>query len=80
MDSAGSSFTCAYLFQPNGALTPQTGTRIGLGPNGSYIGGNGYTGREGRLLVLSPELNRYAVNLIGHFEVSPALVPFIEAK
>ena len=80
VDSAGSSFTCAYLFQPNGALTPQTGTRIGLGPNGSYIGGNGYTGREGRLLVLSPELNRYAVNLIGHFEVSPALVPFIEAK
>ncbi|PTQ65383.1 TonB-dependent receptor-like protein [Sphingomonas sp. PP-CE-3G-477] len=80
VDSAGSSFTCGYLFQPGGALAPQTGTRLGLGPNGSFTGGNGYTGREGRLLVLSPELNRYAANLIGHFEVSPAFVPFIEAK
>ena len=48
VDSAGSSFTCAYLFQPGGALAPQTGTRIGLGPNGSFTGGNGYIGREGR--------------------------------
>lgn len=80
VDSAGSSFTCAYLFQPGGTLTPQTGTRIGLGPNGSFTGGNGYIGREGQLVVLSPELNRYAANLIGHFEISPALVPFIEAK
>jgi hypothetical protein len=79
-DSVGSSFTCAYLFQPGGALTPQTGARVGLGPNGNFIGGNGYIGREGQLLVLSPELNRYAANLIGHFEISPALVPFIEAK
>lgn len=29
---------------------------------------------------LSPELERYTVNLIGHFEISPALVPFVEAK
>jgi len=80
VDSAGSSFTCSYLFQPGGTLTPQTGTRVGLGPNGNFVGGNGYIGREGQLVVLSPELNRYAANLIGHFEISPALVPFIEAK
>ena len=80
IDTVGSSFTCAYLFQPDGSLTPQTGLRVGLGPNGNFQGGNGYIGREGQLLVLSPELNRYSANLIGHFEISPALVPFIEAK
>ncbi|WP_374943463.1 TonB-dependent receptor domain-containing protein [Sphingomonas sp.] len=80
VDSAGSSFTCGFLFQPNGALVPQTGLRVGLGPNGNYIGGNGQTGREGQLLVLSPDLKRYVVNLLGHFEIAPAFVPFVEAK
>ncbi len=80
VDAVGSSFTCAYLFQPNGTLTPQTGLRVGLGPNGSFVGGNGTTSREGKLLVLSPDVKRYVVNAIGHFEVSPAFVPFFEAK
>ncbi len=80
LDGAGASFTCAFLFQPGGALAAQTGTRVGLGPNGSFIGGNGYTSRDGQLLVLSPNLNRYAINVLGHFEITPALVPFIEAK
>jgi outer membrane receptor protein involved in Fe transport len=80
VDAVGSSFTCGFLFQPNGTLASQQGLRVGLGPNGNYIGGNGQTGREGRLLVLSPDLKRYVVNLLGHFEVSPAFVPFVEAK
>lgn len=79
-DSVGSAFTCAYLFQPGGALTSQTGLRVGLGPNGSFVGGNGQTGRDGNLTVLSPDVSRYVVNAIGHFEVSPAFVPFFEAK
>ncbi|MFC3581383.1 TonB-dependent receptor domain-containing protein [Sphingomonas hylomeconis] len=79
-DAVGSAFTCAYLFQPDGSLVQQTGTRVGLGPNGSFIGGNGQTGREGQLLTLSPQLDRYSANAIGHFEVSPAFVPFFEAK
>ena len=79
-DAVGSSFTCAFLFQPNGTLTPQTGLRVGLGPNGNFVNGNGQTGREGELLTLSPELDRYSANAIGHFEISPAFVPFFEAK
>lgn len=80
LDAVGAAFTCAYLFQADGSLTPQTGLRVGLGPNGNFVGGNGYIGREGQLLVLSPEVNRYGANLIGHFEITPALVPFVEAK
>lgn len=80
LDSIGGAFTCASLFQADGSLIPQTGTRIGLAPNGNFQGGNGYIGREGRLLALSPDVTRFAVNLIGRFEVSPAFIPFIEAK
>lgn len=79
-DAVGSAFTCASLFQPDGTLVAQTGQRVGLGPNGNFVGGNGYIGREGELATLTPQLDRYSVNLIGHFEVSPAFVPFIEAK
>lgn len=78
--NTSAAFTCAYLFQPDGSLVAQTGVRVGIGPNGSYLGGNGNNSREGKFLVLSPDLKRYAVNLIGHFEISPAFVPFVEAK
>jgi outer membrane receptor protein involved in Fe transport len=80
VDAVGSSFTCAYLFQPDGTLIQQNGLRVGLGPNGNFVGGNGTTSREGQLTVLSPDLKRYVVNLLAHFEVSPAFVPFVEAK
>ncbi|MDE2619582.1 MAG: TonB-dependent receptor plug domain-containing protein, partial [Sphingomonadales bacterium] len=75
-----SPFTCTFLFQPDGTLIPQTGTRIGIGPNGNFQGGNGYTGREGELITLTPDLKRYSANLVAHYEISPALVPFVEAK
>ena len=78
--AGGSSFTCGYLFQPDGSLIAQTGTRVGLGPNGNFIGGNGTSSREGQLLTLSPQLDRYSANLIAHYEISNALVPFVEAK
>ena len=80
VDSVGNPFTCAFLFQSDGTLIPQTGLRVGLGPNGSFVSGNGDTGRTGQRLTLSPDIERYSVNLIGHFEVSPAFVPFVEAK
>lgn len=89
-DVAGRAYTCNYLFQSDGTLVAQNGTRVGLAagtatapsatPAGSFIGGNGDTRREGQLLQLLPQLDRYSANLIGHFEISPAFVPFIEAK
>ena len=75
-----SAFTCTYLFQPDGSLVQQTGTRIGIGPNGNFTGGNGYTGREGELITLVPDLKRYSANMVAHYEISPALVTFLEAK
>jgi outer membrane receptor protein involved in Fe transport len=79
-DASGAAFTCNYLFQPDGTLAPQTGTRVGIGPNGSFIGGNGSNLREGKQLVLQPRQDRYSGNLVAHYEISDALVPFLEAK
>lgn len=78
--ATGTPFNCTYLFQNNGALIEQTGTRVGTGPIGAIVGGNGPTGREGTLLTVLPDQQRINVNLLGHFEISPAFVPFIEAK
>jgi len=84
-DSLGRSFTCNYIFQPNGTLVPETGTRIGLSANagvaaGSFLGGNGDSLREGTLVQLQPRLDRYSANWLGHFEVSSAFVPFMEGS
>ncbi len=79
-DPLGTAYACNFLFRPDGTLAPQTGTRIGLGPNGNYVGGNGYSGREGRLVTLTPTLERISANLLAHYDISEAFVPFIEAK
>jgi outer membrane receptor protein involved in Fe transport len=75
------SFYIPYKFQPDGTLVPITGQQVGVArtvsPN--FIGGNGNNFRDGKQFGLAPKLNRYSVNLIGHYEVSPALVPFVEA-
>ncbi|MEO7178099.1 MAG: TonB-dependent receptor plug domain-containing protein, partial [Allosphingosinicella sp.] len=71
----------SYLFDTAGNLIPQTGTPIGRsGFNARYIGGNGSTAREADSLALFPTVDRYNVNLIAHFNVSDAFVPFVEAK
>lgn len=69
-----------YLFQPDGTLIRQTGTQVGLPFQGSFIGGNGDNFRDGTQFGLSPKLDRYSANLVAHFEISPALEPFVEAK
>ena len=87
----GRPFTCNYIFNTAGQLVPETGTRVGLStiasntaasatPGGVFIGGNGNTRREGTLLQILPQLDRYSANLIGHFDFSSAFKPFIEAK
>ncbi|WP_294192114.1 TonB-dependent receptor [uncultured Sphingomonas sp.] len=89
-DPLGRAYTCNYLFQPGGSLIQQNGTRAGIAngsaaapsavPAGVFLGGNGNTRREGTLLQLLPQIDRYAANLIGHFDVSDAFKPFVEAK
>ncbi|HTK58229.1 MAG TPA: TonB-dependent receptor plug domain-containing protein, partial [Sphingomicrobium sp.] len=78
--SAGTAFNCNFLFDAAGNLSAQTGTRAGLGITGNFIGGNGQTGREGELLSVLPKMSRYNFNLVGHYTVSDAFEPFIEAK
>jgi len=75
-------FNCVFFFSPDGTqLIQQTGgSRIGAGPIGSFIGGNGPTNRELNLLTVFPVQTRYNANLLGHFTISEALEPFLEAK
>lgn len=79
-NALGTAFGCNFLFDPSGGLTAQTGTRVGTGPAGTFLGGNGQTGREGTLLSILPSNERYNFNIIGNFEVSPALEFFVEGK
>lgn len=75
----GSSYT-PVIFQNDGTLVQQTGTPVGLAPTPSYLGGNGDNFRDGTQFAFRPRLDRYSANLVGHFEVSPAFVPFVEAS
>jgi outer membrane receptor protein involved in Fe transport len=78
---AGSTpYNCTYLFQPGGAFVPQTGTRYNSGIIGGILGGNGQTGRENKLLSIQPQVKRYNLNLLAHYEFSPAFEVFAEAK
>lgn len=76
----GVPYNCTYIFQPDGTLVPQTGTRYSTGVIGGIVGGNGQTGREQELYSVLPGQKRYNANLLGHFEVTPALDLFVEAK
>jgi outer membrane receptor protein involved in Fe transport len=73
-------YYCSYHFLQDGTLQQVTGQRVGIAPFGSFVGGNGDNFRDGTQLGLMPKQDRYSFNLIGHFEISPAFVPFIEAK
>lgn len=78
--TVGTPYNCTFIFTNAGALTAQTGTRLGQGIIGGIVGGNGQTGREGRLLSVFPFTERYNFNMLAHFEVSEGFEPFIEAK
>lgn len=71
-----------YLFQPDGSLVEQTGERFPVEayPVPIFEGGNGPNWREGREFGLMPKLDRYSINVLAHYEVSPSFVPFLEAK
>jgi outer membrane receptor protein involved in Fe transport len=76
----GTPFNCTYIFQPEGTMVAQTGTRFGTGVNSSIIGGNGQTGREGQLLSVVPRYDRYNINMLAHYEFSDAAEVFFEGK
>jgi outer membrane receptor protein involved in Fe transport len=79
-DGIGGFFNCPFAFNPDGTLAPVTGTRIGIGPNGAFQGGNGENFRGQDQIQLSPKLDRYNVNIIGRYAISDAFEPFFEAK
>lgn len=79
-NNLGTAYHCNYVFGADGRATPQTGTRIGSGPTGTFLGGNGQTSREGTQLSILPFNERYNFNLLAHYEFSPAVEAFIEAK
>lgn len=79
-NTSGTPFHCNYIFTPDGRLNSQTGTRFGTGPGGTFVGGNGQTGREGTQLSILPSTERYNANLLARYEFSPALEAFVEAK
>ena len=71
-NNSGAKFNCTYIFNRDGSLVPQTGTRVGIAPNGSFLGGNGSNFRGGQQLVLQPQQDRYVADLIGHYDFSDA--------
>jgi outer membrane receptor protein involved in Fe transport len=80
LDTQGNPYTCAFIFQPDGTLVPVTGARGGVGPNGFISGpSNGEDFVNGHQVQITPQLDRYSANLVGHYEITPALVPFVEA-
>jgi outer membrane receptor protein involved in Fe transport len=78
--TAQTNYSCDFIFGAGGQLVPLTGVRLGTGPNGSFIGGNGDNNREDRLLSILPKNNRINVNLLGHYTFSDAATLFVEAK
>jgi outer membrane receptor protein involved in Fe transport len=76
----GIPYNCNFIFNPDGSMAAQTGTRVGTGPTGNFLGGNGSTVREGQQLSVFPENKRINLNLLAHYDVSDAFQPFVEAK
>lgn len=68
-----------YVFQSDGSLVPLTTTPVGLSGN-SGVGGNGATFRNADQLGLVPSQDRIIANLLGHYDVSSAFKPYVEAK
>jgi len=78
--AGGVPYNCTYLFDGNNSIVPQTGARYNAGIIGGILGGNGTTGREGRLVSVQPQVQRYNFNLLAHYDFSPAFQLFAEAK
>lgn len=67
-----------YVFLGNGTLVRDDPTLDLRSIGGGRFGGLTATGIEGAMLL--PGLDRFAGNLIGHYEFSPAVTAFVEGK
>lgn len=79
--TSGGRLSYNYAFQPDGSLIrngPENGLVDNRGAGGSALFGLGASGLEDAMLL--PGIERMAGNLLFHVEVSPAFVPFVEAK
>jgi outer membrane receptor protein involved in Fe transport len=77
----GTPYNCVFMFSADGhSLVQENGTRVGTGPIGSFIGGNGPTNREGTNTTVFPRQDRYNFNLLAHYAFSDAFELFLEAK
>jgi outer membrane receptor protein involved in Fe transport len=75
----GSNIARVYRFRPDGTLAEADYGSRDFRPNANNTdGGDGTTLR--RYGQLQPEIQRLAVNAVGHYTVSDAFVPFFEAK
>ena len=72
-------FPRVFLFQPDGTLK-----ETNYGKDFRPVGSNNNQGGDGSTLentgVLDPGYKRYVANLLGHFDVSDAFRPYINAK
>ena len=64
----GIPFNCNFLFNPDGIAGSRDGHARRHGPTGTFLGGNGPTTREDRLLSVFPENKRINVNLLAHYD------------
>lgn len=80
--TAAARFGQRYVFQPDGSLVLNDALldfRLPtLGGSSNTLGGKGSTLRNTGQLF--PQNERYTANLLAHFELSDAFVPFVEAK
>jgi len=67
-----------YMFTSDGQLLRDNPEYDFRSVGGGLFGGRSATGVEGAMLL--PGLDRFNANLLAHFEVSQAFVPYIEAK
>ncbi|MBA3880178.1 MAG: TonB-dependent receptor [Sphingobium sp.] len=79
-NTAGTPYGCNYIFGTDGSLQLQNGTRVGTGPGGTFIGGNGQNGREDLQLSIFPLSKRFNANLLAHYSFSDAFELFFEGK
>ena len=74
-----SQFGTTFAFNPDGTLTPNNCiTDLRVFGSSNCVGGRGSTLRLTG--YLEPGITRKGVNVMAHFEISPALVPYFSAQ